>query len=100
ESFQHEAIVVHRVALGLRSVEEGVVAGVIEAWQTVPRAVVAREQEPRLITLVPQQVLQLERAGADVAELAAGQRARDPAERFRAGGERRLHFLHASALHE
>src|SRR5205085_6912956 len=72
----------------------------IELRQPVPRGVVARQQEPRPIAFVTQRILQLKCPRADVAELAAGKRARDAAERFRARRERHVHLLHASARHE
>ena len=72
----------------------------IELRQPVPRGVVARQQEPRPISLVSQRILQLERPRADVAEFAAGECARDAAEGFRTGRERHLDLLHAAARHE
>src|SRR5438128_700039 len=72
----------------------------VEARQAVPCAVVARQQKPRLVPLVVQDVLKLKRLRADVLKLAAAERARDAAERFRTRRKRVAHLLHAPALDE
>jgi hypothetical protein len=98
QPFEHQTVVVHRESARLRSVEEPVVAHVVEGRQAVPRTVVARQHEPGLIALIVQHVLQLKRACADVEEVAAGQRAGDAAEGFRAGREGRSTRFIASVV--
>ena len=100
EPFEHEAVVIHRVAFGLRSIEEGAVVRMVELRESVPGAVIARQQKPGLIALIAKHVMDLEIARADVPELAPRQRAGDAAKGLRAGGECVAHLLHPPALNE